>query len=350
MAIGRISGPLLKANLIRDGVDLAFETDLLYLDVNNSRVGINTSTPEYDLDVNGTANAKNLFVSNDAVIADIIISGNNITSNSGTITFQSGLNSPTVYHSQIIVDDFVIQGNSISTNVSNSSIELIPNGTGIVDIQSSSNIFGNLTVTGDIITSGSLRIGGDIVIGDEPTDSLIINAGIASNLIPDTDNVWSLGSAMRRWKDVYVNEFYTTAFNIPELNIGNLFFEDNKITTIPGADIYIDAAPGNGVRIGNFKITSNIITNVEVDAVSVIEQTGTGYFKIDTKNGFVVPVGTTNDRPVSYEEVGMTRYNSDLRAIEIWDGFVWISPAGAFGTITRPQAEDISVSWALTLG
>ena len=38
MAVGRISGPLLKANLLRNGVDLAFETDLLYLDVNNNRI------------------------------------------------------------------------------------------------------------------------------------------------------------------------------------------------------------------------------------------------------------------------------------------------------------------------
>ena len=28
MAIGRISGPLLKANLLREGVNLAFENDL----------------------------------------------------------------------------------------------------------------------------------------------------------------------------------------------------------------------------------------------------------------------------------------------------------------------------------
>ena len=41
MAIGRISGPLLKANLLRQGVNLAFENDLLVLDVNNNRVGIN---------------------------------------------------------------------------------------------------------------------------------------------------------------------------------------------------------------------------------------------------------------------------------------------------------------------
>ena len=55
MAVGRISGPLLKANLLRQGVDLAFETDLLYLDVNNSRIGIKTSTPSAELDINGSA-------------------------------------------------------------------------------------------------------------------------------------------------------------------------------------------------------------------------------------------------------------------------------------------------------
>jgi hypothetical protein len=46
MAIGRISGPLLKSNLLRDGVELAVETDLLYLDVVNRRIGINSAAPQ----------------------------------------------------------------------------------------------------------------------------------------------------------------------------------------------------------------------------------------------------------------------------------------------------------------
>ncbi len=54
MAIGRISGSVLKSNLTRNGVDLAFETNLLYLDVTNSRVGIGTSEPTTALQVNGT--------------------------------------------------------------------------------------------------------------------------------------------------------------------------------------------------------------------------------------------------------------------------------------------------------
>ncbi len=40
MAVGRISGPLLKANLERNGIDLAVETDLLYIDATNNRIGI----------------------------------------------------------------------------------------------------------------------------------------------------------------------------------------------------------------------------------------------------------------------------------------------------------------------
>ena len=57
MAIGRISGSVLKANLTRNGTDLAFETNLLYLDVTNSYVGIGTSSPTTALDVSGTVNS-----------------------------------------------------------------------------------------------------------------------------------------------------------------------------------------------------------------------------------------------------------------------------------------------------
>ena len=51
MAIGRISGAMLKANLERLGTDLAFETDLLYLDVVNDRIGINTNSPSASLQI-----------------------------------------------------------------------------------------------------------------------------------------------------------------------------------------------------------------------------------------------------------------------------------------------------------
>jgi hypothetical protein len=53
MAIGRVSGPMLFSNLERQGYDLQFDNGLLYLDVNNRKVGVNTNTPLADFHVNG---------------------------------------------------------------------------------------------------------------------------------------------------------------------------------------------------------------------------------------------------------------------------------------------------------
>ena len=70
MAIGRISGSVLKSNLTRNGVDLAFETNLLYLDVTNSRVGIGTSEPSTALQVAGTITSTGLTVDTNTLHVD----------------------------------------------------------------------------------------------------------------------------------------------------------------------------------------------------------------------------------------------------------------------------------------
>jgi len=108
MAIGRISGPLLKANLVRDGVDLAFETDLLYLDVTNSRIGVNKTAPTTDLDVNGTTRTTNLVVDNQLDVGNLHITGNSISSDLSTISFQPSGGEPTIYHARLQIDDLLL--------------------------------------------------------------------------------------------------------------------------------------------------------------------------------------------------------------------------------------------------
>jgi hypothetical protein len=351
MAIGRISGPLLKSNLVRDGVDLAFETNLLYLDVNNSRVGVKTSSPQYDLDVNGTTKTTTIRIDDSASIANLTFTGNSITSSTDIVDFTASGGEATVYHSRLAVDELEIQGNVISTVNSNSPIEFRPNGTGTVELEATTNITGNLNVSGDVTAVGNVVIGGNIVIGNNPLeDTLTINARIESDLIPDTDNTRDLGSPSKQWRNIYVNNFYTTSINIPTLEIGNLIFSDNQITTATGEDIYIDGNGSGGVRLGNFKIVDNTITNVVSGAVSVFAQTGDGYFKIDTTNGFVPPVGNDAQRPTAYAVIGMTRYNTVSKSLEVWDGADWASPAGAAGAVSEITANDIAVQIALTIG
>ena len=350
MAIGRISGQLLKSNLLRAGENLAFETDLLYLDVVNSRIGIRTATPTVDLDVNGHTRSTNITVDNQLNIGDLHFTGNTITSDSNTINFAAAAGEATVYHSRLQIDDLQLQGNIISTTVSNSSIEIDPNGSGTVNIIANTNITGNLVVSGNVNATGNIVIGGNITIGDALTDNIVINASIRSDLVPETDNTYDLGSSTFRWRSIYVNEFFTTSLNVPTLDVGNLMFRDNEITTTTGQDLYIDGNGAGGVRLGNFRIVDNVITNVSTNAITQIAQSGTGYFKIQGTNGFVPPRGNDGERPTAYAVVGMTRYNTNSKALEVWDGISWASPAGASGAVSEIGANDISAGFAIALG
>jgi hypothetical protein len=46
----------------------------------------------------------------------------------------------------------------------------------------------------------------------------------------------------------------------------------------------------------------------------------------------------------------MTRYNTDSKALEVWDGAAFSSPAGASGAVSEITANDIAASFALILG
>jgi len=355
MAIGRISGPLLKANLVRDNVDLSFrngasDPDILYIDVNNARIGVNTSSPSTDLEVNGTARATTLTVDNQVDVGNLHITGNTISSDLNTISFVPSGADPVVYHSKLYVDDLSIEGNTISTLNSNASLEIRPNGAGKLEVFANTDITGDLYVTGNVVADGDVTIGGNITIGDALTDEIVINAAIKSDLIPEQDNTFDLGSSSFRWQALYVNQLYTDILNVSTLDVGDLMFRDNEITTTTGQDLYIDGNGSGGVRLGNFKITDNVIENVSSGAITQITQTGNGYFKIDTTNGFVPPRGTDAQRPSAYAVLGMTRYNTTSKALEVWDGSAWASPAGATGAVSELVANDIAASFALMLG
>ena len=96
MSINQIPGQLLQDSLERDGNSLAFvntanSTPLLYLDIANSYVGINTSTPQSALDIVGTLSVDTIdshtINGNILINANVSVAGNitatNIAGNIG---------------------------------------------------------------------------------------------------------------------------------------------------------------------------------------------------------------------------------------------------------------------------
>ena len=247
MAIGRISGPLLKANLLRDGVDLAFETDLLYLDVVNGRVGVKTASPTHDLTVNGTTRTTNLEVQTQAVIGvapgDVFtISGNTIENSNGTINLNPSGPTPVVYQGTIVTGDIQIGSNTIETTDNNSDLIFQTNGTGQININS------NVFVDGDLHATGTITADGDINIGDANTDNITFNADIKSNIIPDQTITYDLGSdpalGGKEWRAVYVKDIVANIISTNEITV------DGIDLALPQGNIFYVATTGDDGNSG----------------------------------------------------------------------------------------------------
>jgi hypothetical protein len=272
MAVGRISGPLLKDNLQRNGVNLAFETNLLYLDVNNSRIGVNTTTPTNDLSVNGTTRTTNLYISTQATLANLTISGSTISS-SGNITFSPGGGSPTVSMTTVSPGNLQLTGNTISSTNTNGAININANGTGVI------NLNNNVLINGSLHATGTITADGNIQLGDAVTDTITFTGEVNSNILPSTNNTYTLGSASLQWSNVYTqglttSTFSATTLNTTTFNTANLTISGNTISaSTSNTNINFNTTGTGGIVFGNLKFTNNTVTNTVSGAVTSFTQT-----------------------------------------------------------------------------
>tara|TARA_Y100000593_G_scaffold73740_1_gene135522 strand:- start:221 stop:2020 length:1800 start_codon:yes stop_codon:yes gene_type:complete len=75
------------------------------------------------------------------------------------------------------------------------------------------NISGSTTSTGSfgyLNVDGDTVIGGNITIGDSDSDSLSISADLTSNLIPDVDSTYDIGSSSKNWRYGYIEQVSAT--------------------------------------------------------------------------------------------------------------------------------------------
>jgi hypothetical protein len=217
MAIGRISGQLLKDNLLRDRVNLKFENDLLFLFVNSNnaaehRIGIKTNAPKPNsaLDVNGKAWINEIE----------------------TEMFTS--------------DNVEINDNYIRSSIGDLVLRAATSNDGIL-ITNNVKVEGNLHATGNITADGSLTL------GDADTDDIIFQADINSNIIPNIHQTYDLGKDTKAWRRVFVDDL---RLGDPELLDGYDFAQ----TSIPGSGT-LPAKIFTGITGDNYTKINNNVTD-----------------------------------------------------------------------------------------
>jgi hypothetical protein len=379
-ALGRISGKLLDANLQRNGVDLAFNNDLLYLKVSpiiigvaeedgndgdpnydstlpaalsGTGIGVKTDTPIYDLDINNTARSTRTQVTNLATIDNLTLNANGtIGSVTGPIEITTANINSVISYSELLSDYLSFNDNYI-TSISNRDIKLDPNGTGRVVFEGGARITGDLAVTGNIQVNGDLTEASNIIIGDQPFDTVTVNTDFRQSIIPGIDITYDLGTSIKRWDGLYSPDLTQVVTMLPnqvlvsnQIDINGLV---NKISGIQSnEDILLN--PNTGITyIERTKWQDNTITNLNNTPLT-IRSTNNGYTVFASTNAIVIPAGDDSTRRAS-PEVGETRWSTNNHYLECFDGTVWATSigGGSGSTVTAAIMEDLVNVYTIAL-
>jgi hypothetical protein len=255
MAIGRISGPMLFSNLERQGIDLAFQSNLLYIDVNNLRVGIVNSSPQYAFDSSG--NVK---------LANIIVLGNTITSNTGKIDLGSTSNIVITggQANSVIYTDGL--GNLNWGNIS----EISPS---FSNVNITSGNIVNL-ITNNFITSNAFISGGNVtlsnayVITGNTENFSTGNAVIGGGYLYGIANITATTGNVESW--------YATTLNSTDGNIITLYVQNFSTGNAVISGGYISALTNAYITTGqitNFSTGNAVINGGYISALSNITAT-----------------------------------------------------------------------------
>ena len=244
---GRIGGGVLKDNLNlrldNGGKDFlnfkneSGDTALLHLDAVNLRIGVNTESPSRDLTVPTKIRSEGINL--DTLEFPIYtINNSNITANVGEIYLNATDN---IQLSALATDQILIDGDRISTTDSNANLDIDPSGTGTVEVSNLLNVYGNLHSTGNISLGGNLIFGQ----GPESPDKVSFGAEIKSNITPDGNNLYNLGSDTKRWATLYSDLLNGEAITSGEVTVGA-----DDIALRQGNIFYV-AVNGNDTNVGD---------------------------------------------------------------------------------------------------
>ena len=216
--------------------------------------------------------------------------------NNQGITFTDGTSTTIIDGTKVESGNIKISGNTISSTSGDININ---SSTSTINLQDNVNITGNLDVTGNV------TVGGNITLGDEDTDTININARIDSDIVPNLDDTYKLGTALLNWSEANIGKVY-----IDDIIIDN----DTITTTASNGDINITTNGVGQVIIDNIELSGNTVANPGGDIVlDPSSQTVT----INGTGSLTLPKGTTAQRPGS-PTAGMIRYNTDTSVFEAY--------------------------------
>ena len=262
--------------------------------LNDNTIIANESNADLELDGSGTGHTK--ILANATVV--------------GTLNTADIANSNNITTTQLDADGVRLKDNKISTFASNANLEIVANGSGVIDMQSAMTTVGQ-TVTGDVAITGAIDVDNIKIDGNNIT-STNSNGGITID--PNGSGNINLTAT-----NVIVNG----ELNIEKQTVGNTLFmmAGSKIQpNDTNADVVIESNGTGSVVVDQVSITDNKITTHVSNADLQLDTDGTGYLDIRTDTqatvGSAGSASALPGQPTGYIKI---KIGGTLRVIPFYD-------------------------------
>jgi hypothetical protein len=233
-------------------------------------------------------------------------------------------------------------GDVISTmKATKAGVTFTSGSTGVAADVSGSTISGSaLHIEGSGKITGDLTLGGSINIGDADTDDITLGGEIKSNIVPDADATYDLGSSTKGWNDLHLGSGGVVNFDGGDVT----FTHSSNDVAVGGGTLTVDS----GVKVDNITIDGTEIDlssgdlTIDVAGDVIIDADG-GDFKID-------------DAGVSLFDVSSTKISGSATATGSFATIETVSnvsssqsATGSFGRLQTHQANASFGGKILTL-
>ena len=134
-----------------------------------------------------------------------------------------------------------------------------------LDISGNADIDGNLDVGGNLTVTGTTTFnGGTLTLGDSASDNVVFGADVDSNIIPDDDNTYDLGSASQEWRNLFIDgtaNIDSLVADTADINGGTV--DGAVIGGSSAAAITGTAITGTSFVIGSASINENDLESID---------------------------------------------------------------------------------------
>ena len=180
-----------------------------------------------------------------------------------TLKLRRGTPSGSIQQSELFYDkdiETVVVGDGSGSNTQYKILaKLDESNSGSLNI--SGNITGSNILATNITATGDLTIGGNLFLGNQDTDNIVISADLSSSIIPDTDDTFDLGSNSKKWRHIYAT---SASIDNITLNGSGIVSSSQQISNY-NTFLEID---GDGVFSGSSQVDFFQVDNLPAGLVS----------------------------------------------------------------------------------